>query len=184
MTKFGPEPAQNMSHLSHFAARHVFGELPQRRTRRWCVASMPECARLLLSCSPRALPTPGCRSGQTPERLPQPSPPPARSLHPSATLSEAPMAAGALLCCLPPSCSCYGVPLCYCCFHREDMARAWPRLTLQQPSAGRSPDSCSPSPVPSLLGNRKKKGPRVRIRCEAKTHINSVCGLWRDSWKS
>ena len=42
MSKFGPDPAQIASHADHIVARHVFGGMPQWRTRRWCVASMRE----------------------------------------------------------------------------------------------------------------------------------------------
>ena len=166
MTKFGPEPAQTASHLSHFAARHVFGEMPQRADTSRVRGIHARVRPLLLCCSPRALPTPGCRSGQTPQCLPHPSPPPARSLHPSAPQERSPMAAGALLCALPPSCSSWCSPLCCCYFGREDMARAG-RAFL----AGSNHRLAGAQTL--LLG------PRFVLcsRCEAKTHMNSVSGL-------
>jgi hypothetical protein len=100
MTKFGPEPAQTASHLSHFVARHVLGEMPQRAYTSRLRGIHARVRPLLLCCSPRALPTPGCRSGHTRQRLPHPSPPLARSLHPQRLQSGATMAAGALLCAL------------------------------------------------------------------------------------
>jgi len=42
MSKFGPDPAQIASHADHIVARHMFGGMPQWRTRCWCVASMRE----------------------------------------------------------------------------------------------------------------------------------------------
>ena len=133
MTKFDPEPAQNASHLSHFAARHVFGEMPQRADTSLVRGIHARVRPLLLCCSPRALPTPGCQIGHTPQRLRHPSPPLARSLHPSASQSGAPMAAGPLLCGLPPSCSGYGVPLCCCCFHLATPSLA---ATIGRPKPG------------------------------------------------
>ena len=62
---------------------------------RGCHARVRPPPPLLLAQSPP--PTPGCRRGETPQRLPHPSPPPARSLHPSASQSGATMAAGAQL---------------------------------------------------------------------------------------
>ena len=131
MTKFGPEPAQTTSHLSHFTARHVFGEMPQRADTSRVRGIYARVRPLLLFCSPRALPTPGCRSGHTRPRLPRPSPPPG-SLSPP----PAPPERSHHGCRRPllPSCRSYCAALC-CCIDRKDMARAWPCLPMQQPSA-------------------------------------------------
>jgi hypothetical protein len=79
MSKFGPDPAQIASHADHIVARHLLGGMPQRvDTSR--VRGIH--ARVEASSSSAARPeppTPGSRSGEAPQRLPHPSPPPARS---------------------------------------------------------------------------------------------------------
>ena len=162
MSKFGAEPAQNASHLSHFAARHVFGEMPQRTDTSLVRGIHARVRPLLLCCSPRALPTAGCRSGHTPQRLPHPSPPrlalstqrlPERSPH-SRRSSALRLAAQLQLLRRP--------------------------AVLLLPPQGHGQGVATPSlvatigrPEPRLLRlrfrfvsfrNRKKKGPRVRIR--------------------
>ena len=152
MTKFGPEPAQTASHLSHFAARHVFGEMPQRADTSRVRGIHTRVRPLLLCCSPRALPTPGCWSGHTPQRLPHPSPPPG-------SLSPPPA---------PPERSHHGCrryAVCPCCPAAEataphcaaaSTAGTWPGRGHAFPCSNRRPAGVLllPSPVCSVIEER------------------------------
>ena len=79
MSRFSPDPVQIASHADHIVARHVLGGMPQRVDTSRVRGIHARVEAPSSSAARPEPPTPGCRSGEAPQRLPHPSPPPARS---------------------------------------------------------------------------------------------------------